>query len=67
MSVPISSDSIFNKLEQDRKQGALKQRVTQASIRYESSKTQPGLLDRIETDGSRQTGQFRDGEFIALA
>ena len=63
-SKPIAPSDVFNKLDQDRKQGTLSHKVTQATIRYEASKSQPGLLDQIETDGSRQTGRFHNGAFI---
>jgi hypothetical protein len=62
-SKPIEPSDVFNKLDQDRKQGTLSHKVTQATIRYEASKSQSGLLDQIETDGSRQTGSFHNGVF----
>ena len=62
-SKPISPSTVFNKLDQDRKQGVLSQKVTLAKVRYEASKSQPGLLDQIELDGSRQTGRFQNGHF----
>ena len=65
-SVPVPSDSVFDQLEKDRQQGALSQKVTKAAYRYEVSQSHPGLLDRVELNGTRQTGHFRDGEFVPV-
>jgi len=65
-SVSVASDSVFEQLEKDRQQGTLSQKVTRANYRYEASLTHPGLLDRVELNGTRQTGHFRDGEFVPV-
>ena len=63
-SVSVTPDSVFEQLEQYRTQGTLNQKISKTQYRYESSQTHPGLLDRVESDGTRQTGHFRNGEFI---
>lgn len=63
-SASVASDSVFEQLEKNRQQGTLGQKVTRAKYRFEASQSHPGLLDRVESDGSRQTGHFLDGEFV---
>ena len=59
-------DEVFESLERDRNSGRLAAEVTGASIYYEASRTHPGYLDRVGENGARETGQFRNGEFIVL-
>jgi hypothetical protein len=55
---------VFDSLESSRKKGVLREKVTSASIYYETSLSRPGLLNRVSaTTGERQTGLFRNGEF----
>ena len=63
-SIPVVPSKVFDQLEQDRKQKVLNQKVSNAPFRYETSQTHPGQLDRIAADGSKQTGHFRNGEFV---
>ena len=65
-SVSVASDNVFDQLEEDRQQGTLSQKIAKTNYRYEASQTRPGLLDRVELNGTRQTGHFRDGEFVPL-
>jgi hypothetical protein len=66
-SVPIDPNDVFNALENDRKNKTLSQKVTSARYYYESSETQPGLLDRVDTKtGKRRTGEFKNGKFKAV-
>lgn len=63
-SPPVDPADVFDSLESSRKKGALREKVTSASIYYETSLSRPGLLDRVNTaTGERQTGLFRNGEF----
>ena len=50
-------------LEQQRRSGQLSQSVSAASLRYQASKAQPGLLEEIKPNGNRRLGRFRDGLF----
>jgi hypothetical protein len=63
-SVNADPAEVFTALERDRQDGTLAQVVTQAKVWYEASKNNPGMLDRVQADGSRETGRFRNGEFV---
>jgi hypothetical protein len=66
-SIPVSSDDIFNDLENDRAEGLLAKNVTSARIYYEASVEHPGCLDRVNSvTKKRQTGTFENGEFKVL-
>ncbi len=62
-SVAVPPNDVFDALERDRAQGTLKNKVTKAKVWYEASQGRPGRLDRVHTDGTRETGHFRNGEF----
>ena len=67
--VPVTSKAVdprdvFDSLETLRDSGALAEEVTSAAVYYETSRSRPGLLDRVNSrTGARQTGQFHKGEF----
>ena len=66
--VAVPAEDVFATLENGRADGGLEEKVTRAVIYYEASRRRPGLLDRVNTaTGERCTGQFRNGEFQALA
>lgn len=66
--VAVPPEDVFATLENGRANGELAEKVTRAVIYYEASRRRPGLLDRVNTaTGERCTGQFRNGEFQALA
>ena len=65
-AMPVNADAVFATVEAQRDSGVLSSQVTQARVRYEASTDRPGLLDRITPDGQRQSGRFRDGEFIPV-
>jgi hypothetical protein len=63
-SIAVDPGDVFDSIETDRKSGALGKKVTSAAIYYQTSLSQPGLLDRVNAStGERQTGLFRNGEF----
>ena len=62
---PIDADDVFNLLEAQRQQGTLTQAVTNSAIKYQSSLTQPGYLERIDQNGNVLVGQFENGEFVS--
>ena len=63
-SVAVDPADVFDSLEDDRKSEKLASKVTSATIYFEASRRQPGLLDRVNTaTGERQTGRFQNGEF----
>ena len=63
-SEPVSSDEVFAAVEQARQNGALRRAVSRSQVSYEASQTHPGLLDRVLPNGHRESGHFRNGEFI---
>lgn len=63
-SKPVNPDGVFAAVDKARSTGELGQQITRAGQYYEASQGRPGLLDRVMTDGSRQSGHFRNGEFL---
>lgn len=63
----VDPADVFSDLEKSRRDGELARKITPGRVYYESSRTHPGLLDRVDTaTGERRTGQFRNGEFSAV-
>jgi hypothetical protein len=63
-SAPVDPDDVFNDLERSSKRKGVSSKLTSAPFYYEASRSQPGLLDRVNVrTGERQTGHFRNGEF----
>ncbi|SJM90740.1 type II toxin-antitoxin system VapB family antitoxin [Crenothrix polyspora] len=65
--VPLDADTVFCALEAERSNGSLSQTVTRSSVRYQVSPLHPGYLEQIDGNGVRVTGQFENGEFIAVS
>ena len=63
-SMPIDPSKVFAAVEQARADGNLHHNVSQAQVRYEVSRTRPGMLDRVLPDGQREIGHFCNGEFV---
>ena len=59
----FAPEQVFAALEQQRRSGQLNQSVSAASLRYQASKAQPGLLEELKPNGNRRLGRFRDGLF----
>jgi hypothetical protein len=60
-------DDVFADLEADRTTGTLSENVTSAAVYYEASRALPGYLDRVNgLTGKRETGRFRNGEFMVV-
>ncbi|MDA7677031.1 hypothetical protein N8563_00770 [bacterium] len=59
----IAPEQVFAALEQQRRSGQLSQSLSGASLRYQASKAQPGLLEEIRPNGNRRLGRFRHGLF----
>ena len=59
----VAPEQAFTALEQQRRSRQLSQSVNGASLRYQASKAQPGLLEEIKPNGRRRLGQFRHGLF----
>ena len=61
---PLDPSEVFAAVDQARNSGRLAQTVSHAHIQYQASSTQPGMLEQIHSDGSRITGQFKEGKFL---
>jgi hypothetical protein len=62
-STAVAPEQVFAALEQQRRSGHLSQSVSGASLRYQASKAQPGLLEEIRPNGNRRLGRFCNGLF----
>lgn len=60
----IDPDAVFSALEEDRRSGTLGKAVTGSSVRYQASRSHPGQLEKIDSDGNVTVGQFSNGKFI---
>lgn len=66
VSPRVDPDTVFGVMESQRTQQALPAAVTNSPVRYQSSLSHPGYLERIEQNGEVRVGQFKDGQFVAL-
>jgi len=66
VSTVLDPDEVFNQLEAQRQQRTLSQGVTSSTVKYQSSLTQPGYLERIDQNGNVLVGQFKNGEFVSV-
>jgi hypothetical protein len=66
ISLPIDPDKVFEELENDRKAGTLLNTITNSAVKYQVSLEHPGYLEQINPNGNMTTGQFENGQFIAL-
>lgn len=63
-SQPVASEDVFAALELAQSSGRLSRDVSAAAIRYQASRSMPGLLEQIQADGKVVTGRFENGRFI---
>ena len=63
ITAAVVPEQVFAALEQQRRSGQLSQSVSGASLRYQASKAQPGLLEEIKPNGNRRLGRFCNGLF----
>lgn len=67
VSVYVNPDDVLDRIESDRSNGTLTEKVTSAQIYYEASIKHPGYIDRVDsTTKERVTGSFENGEFKVL-
>jgi len=64
-SQAVASSDVFAALESDREKGDLSRKVSMAAINYQASKTHPGMLDQVHSNGTIIPGIFKDGKFIS--
>ncbi|WP_210425380.1 hypothetical protein [Spongiibacter thalassae] len=60
----VDPEAVFSALGVQREGRDLQAGVSESPVRYQTSLDYPGLLERIDRDGSLQVGQFRNGQFI---
>lgn len=65
-NVTVDAEQVFARLEADRRSGQLAGAVSSGPLRYQASPDHPGLLERIDADGRRTHGQFKQGRFIPV-
>ena len=65
-TTPINAGDIFAAVDQSHEDGRLSNAVSEAPARYEASRDQPGLLDKVTSGGKRETGHFKNGEFVTI-
>ena len=62
-SYPLNPKQIFGRVEEQRESEYLVSAVTTAAVRYEADPARHGVLIRINGDGSRDAGHFKNGKF----
>jgi hypothetical protein len=62
--VTVDPESVFAALDAGRASGKLASAIAEQSpVRYQASKTSPGFLERIGSEGDVVLGQFVNGDF----
>jgi len=62
-SYPLEVNAVFAKVEEVRASGYLAEKATTAKVSYEINPNTPGVLTRINADGSCDQGHFKNGVF----
>lgn len=65
-SGPIDPEQVFESLRRDQASGELARWLTEGRMYYEGSRSHPGCIDRVQPDGTRETGRWIDGRFVPL-
>ena len=65
-SYALDADQVFNRVEEERGGGYLSNNVTSSRVSYEATPDKPGLLVRINADGSKDIGHFKNGRFVKI-
>ncbi|MFP4279803.1 MAG: hypothetical protein ACLFQI_07360 [Halochromatium sp.] len=64
LAQPVASEAVFAAVESNRRSRVLPEKVTEAAIRYQASRTHPGYLEQIDAHGKHILGSFRQGVFV---
>ena len=59
----VAPESVFASFDAQRQSGSLAASVSMASVRYQACPSRPGLLERIDSNGSISIGTFEGGVF----
>ena len=66
ISSSIDVNQIFSEIDEKVKSGNVATILKSGRIYYERSISHPGLIDRVNLDGTRSSGNFKNGVFIEL-
>lgn len=58
------TDRLWDQVDSARESGALSQQIQQDRVVYQASSRHPGYLEALHPDGTKVTGEFRDGVFV---
>ncbi len=61
----VKPQAVFDQVEVTRDNGTLADDINRSAVRYETSPTHPGYIDRL-SNGQRETGRFHNGKFVPL-
>ncbi|MDX1589013.1 MAG: hypothetical protein R3296_08750 [Oleiphilaceae bacterium] len=61
---PPATDQLWDQVDSARESGTLSQQIRQDRVVYQASTRHPGYLEALHPDGTRVTGEFRDGVFV---
>lgn len=61
---PISSDEVWEDVENDRRRGTMAEATNQGQVSYQASNEHPGWLEAVYPDGHIEVGQFENGRFV---
>jgi hypothetical protein len=63
----LDPEAVFQGLEQQRRTSTLSGAVSSGRIRYQASSTHPGLLERLDPEGTITLGRFEQGRFVPMS
>jgi len=63
----INPEEVFANLERSRRDGYLSLMVTKSPVKYQSSATHPGYLERVDKNDNVTVGNWTDEKFIPLS
>lgn len=66
VSPRVDPATVFGVMESQRSLQTLQGAVSNSPVRYQSSVSHPGYLERIDQNGELTVGQFKDGQFVAM-
>lgn len=65
VAAPLDPDEVFTGFDLQRNSGALSEAISEGSVRYQASLSQPGYLEACRANGRIEVGSFANGHFIA--
>ncbi len=65
-SAPLDADEVFASVDAQRDSGELSEIVTTSTYTFRASKTQEGLLEKVDSAGNVTIGRFSNGKFVSI-